>query len=361
MLRPTTFHDLVSGRTRGARATLARAVLQAAEYPYSAAVKLRNWRYDQAHVASIALPVPVISVGNITLGGTGKTPTVEWLARWFLRHGARPAIVSRGYAAKDGAANDESLELAKRLPEVQQVLNRDRVQGGTTAIDHGANIILLDDAFQHRRIARDLDIVLVDALEPFGYEHLFPRGTLREPLEGWKRANVIALSRADTIRPDERQQIAQRVRHHAPDATWLELTHVPCRLVNSDGQQRDLSSLLDKRVAAFCGIGNPKAFLHALSRLNLHPKQFREYPDHFGYPPAEIARLKEWLTSGQVEAALCTCKDLVKIDRLELATVPVWAVEIELQVNSGQANLERLLEPLAQRALATNRSRRSAS
>lgn len=353
MLRPTQFHDLVSGRTRGVRASLARTALQVAEYPYSAAMQLRNWRYDHAHLPSVRVPAPVISVGNITLGGTGKTPMVEWLARWLLARGVRPAIVSRGYAAQAGKPNDEALELAQKLPDVPHVLDRDRVRGAHVAIsEDGANLILLDDAFQHRRIARDLDIVLVDALEPFGYGHVFPRGTLREPLEGWRRAHVIALSRADAVSADVRQDIARTVRRYAPDAAWVELTHSPRRLMNSDGVSAPLEMLAGKHIAAFCGIGNPQGFLHVLGRAQLQPSDSRELPDHFAYPPAALDELAAWLAAASAEAAVCTCKDLVKIDKPHLDGIPLWAVDIELQIESGQQQLENLLDPLAQRALA---------
>ena len=171
-----------------------------AEFPYTAAVAYRNRRYDLGRAAIHHVAVPVISVGNLTLGGTGKTPMVKWVARRLLAQGSRVAIVSRGYGAAAGQQNDEARELSQALPEVPHVQNRDRVAGAERAIaEFSAQCILLDDGFQHRRLARDLDIVLLDALEPFGFEHVFPRGTLREPLAGLKRAQAVCLSRADAI------------------------------------------------------------------------------------------------------------------------------------------------------------------
>ena len=170
--------------------------------------------------------VPVVSVGNLTLGGTGKSPMVRWLARWFRQSGVSPAVVSRGYGSAAGEANDEALELRLLLPDVPHVQNPDRVAGGREAVEkYGAQLVLLDDGFQHRRIARDLDIVLLDALTPFGYGHVFPRGMLREPVSGLRRADAVVLSRADLIEPAEREAIWRVVRRYAPASICVEAAH----------------------------------------------------------------------------------------------------------------------------------------
>ncbi len=156
------------------------------EVPYRLLVETRNRHYDRAADAAKRVPVPVVSVGNLTTGGTGKTPMVAWLARWFQQRGLRPVIVSRGYGSQNGQPNDEARELAEQLPDVPHLQDADRVRGAQQAIaQHGAQVILLDDGFQHRRLHRDLDIVLVDALQPFGSEHLLPRGLLRSPSVHW--------------------------------------------------------------------------------------------------------------------------------------------------------------------------------
>ena len=193
MLRPSEFRDLVSGRRKGLLATLARGVLRVVEVPYTIAVSMRNRRYDRGTAEVHNVGVPIITVGNLTLGGTGKTPMVKWLAQRFQNAGLRVAIVSRGYGAAEGKHNDEALELAQALPNVPHIQNRDRVAAAQQAIrEFKSQLMLLDDGFQHRRLGRDLDIVLLDALEPFGFEHVFPRGTLREPLAGLQRATSCA-------------------------------------------------------------------------------------------------------------------------------------------------------------------------
>ena len=166
----------------------------------------------------------VISVGNLTLGGTGKTPMVEWLARWFRSHDVRVAIVSRGYGAVDGGQNDEARELEEKLPDVPHLQDPNRAAAARVAIDELATqLIVLDDGFQHRRLGRDLDIILIDAVEPFGYDRVFPRGMLREPLSGLRRADVIGLTRADVVNETRRREIARGSRRYSrrrPGWNW---------------------------------------------------------------------------------------------------------------------------------------------
>ena len=228
---PSAFRELVSGRRRGGVASALRGILAAAEVPYTWAVRWRNRRYDCGAKAVHRIGVPVISVGNLTLGGTGKTPMVEWIVRQFLAQGKTVGIISRGYGAHSGP-NDEALELAWKLPGVPHVQDPDRVAAARRAIEEfGCQVLVLDDAFQHRRIARDLDIVLLDALEPFGYEHVFPRGTLREPLAGLARAHIVALSRADLLTAEQRSTIRDRVAQLSPQAVCVEVVHAPLALV----------------------------------------------------------------------------------------------------------------------------------
>ena len=211
MLNASTFRDIVSGCRGGAGAAVARGVLRLVEVPYTAAVNWRNRRFDGPHSTVQRVGVPVVSVGNLTLGGTGKTPMVEWIANWLVQRKVRVAIVSRGYGAAAADKNDEALELEQALAGVPHVQNPDRVAGALAAVERfGAELILLDDGFQHRRLARDLDVVLLDATAPFGFEHVFPRGMLREPVRGLQRADVVCLTRVDALPAQERESIRRR-------------------------------------------------------------------------------------------------------------------------------------------------------
>jgi tetraacyldisaccharide 4'-kinase len=339
---PTEFREIVSGRRRGGRAAALRGALRAAEVPYRLAVDWRNRRYDRGHAATYRVDVPVICVGNLTLGGTGKTPLVKWLVEWLCRRGVRPAIVSRGYGSGDQKHNDEALELAESLPGVPHVQNPDRVAAAERAIaEFGAQAIVLDDGFQHRRLDRDLDIVLLDALEPFGFDHVFPRGTLREPVAGLRRAHVVCLSRADIVTPAERRAIRLRVAELAPDAIWCECIHAASKLIDAAGRTAGLATLAGRRVLAFCGIGNPAGFRHTLCGTGCELVGWREFPDHHAFSEHDIAELHRTAVDRDAELVVSTHKDLVKLKRIELAGRPLWALRIEMQFLAGGETLEQ--------------------
>ena len=354
MLSASEFRELVSGRRRGPAANLLRGMLRLAEFPYAWAVERRNRAFDTGRRAVHDVGAAVVSVGNLTLGGTGKTPMVQWLARWFANHGVRIALVSRGYKAAAGSPNDEAKELEQRLPEVPHLQNPDRVAAARVAATQlGSQVILLDDAFQHRRIGRALDIVLLDALEPFGFNHVFPRGTLREPLGGLARAHVVVLTRADMVDEVERCRIHGIVERIAPSATWAECRHAPRCLLTSSGVEEPLGTLRGRRIAAFCGIGNPAGFRHTLDQCGYHVVASWEFPDHYAYQASDLDALARWVETSGAEAVLCTHKDLVKLAVEEIAGRPLRAVVVGLEFLSGQEGLtSKLNELIARRFVA---------
>ncbi|MFH1264240.1 MAG: tetraacyldisaccharide 4'-kinase [Planctomycetota bacterium] len=350
MFSPSQFRDIVSGRRRGLGAGLLRLGLRAAEGPYALAVRWRNRRYDSGANVAHRVAVPVVSVGNLTLGGTGKTPMVRWIAQWFRRQGVRVTLISRGYGAEAGAVNDEAVELEQKLPDVPHLQNPDRVEAARLALEElDCELIVLDDAFQHRRIHRDLDLVLLDALEPFGFRHVFPRGTLREPVSGLGRADVVVLSRADCIEPEERARIRDEVHRHAPKSAWAEVTHAPQELLSASGKTESLDTLNGLPVAAFCGIGNPEGFRHTLRRCGCRIAAFREFPDHHGYTRADVESLTEWTEPLDVAAVVSTHKDLVKLSVDRLGHRPLWAVTIGIEFLAGQDDVEAKLQAVRPR------------
>lgn len=356
MLEPSEFRELVSGRHSGVGAAALRGALRVVEVPYSLAVRWRNRRYDAGRAAVQRVAVPVICIGNLTLGGTGKTPLVKWLSRRLAEQGLRVAIVSRGYRAAGGDHNDEALELQQALPDVPHVQDADRVAAAKRAIqDFGCQAIVLDDGFQHRRLARDCDIVLLDALEPFGFDHVFPRGTLREPLPGLRRAQAVCLSRADAISAEERAAIRGRVAGLAPHARWCECIHAASGLRNAVGGQQPLTALAGRRVVAFCGVGNPAGFRHTLGTVACEIVAWREFPDHHRYNDRDLAELGAAADRQRAEVVVCTQKDLVKLRQVELAGRPLWAVAIEVQFMTGQAALEEVIQAAIETALLVQR------
>lgn len=341
------FRRLVDGSHRGAAAELARAALGALAVPYGAAVRARNMAYDRGVVPALPAHVPVISVGNLTLGGTGKTPLVAWTVRQCLAGGRRPAIVSRGYGVARGQTSDEAAELALVLPGVAHVADRDRVAAARMAVSHGADAIVVDDGFQHRRLVRDLDIVTIDATDPFGCGHVFPRGMLREPLGGLARAHAVVLTRADAVEPDRRREIVAalaKVCGRRGPQVWAQAAHAPHRLRTTSGRELPLDAVRGQRVAAFCGIGNPAAFRRTLERLGAEVVEFRPFADHHAYSAADVALLGSLATDARADLALTTLKDLVKLPHETLRDIPLAAVEIAIEFLAGEAELDRLVQ-----------------
>lgn len=339
------FRRLVDGSRRGPTAAVARGLLAGISLPYGAAVALRNAAYDRAVLRVSPAPVPVISVGNLTLGGTGKTPLVAWIARRFHDRGCRVAIVSRGYAARPGEPSDEAAELALVVPGVPHVADRDRVAAARAAARAGAQVVVLDDGFQHRRLARDLDVVVIDATDPFGCGHLFPRGLLREPVAAVRRADALVLTRAGAVSAERRAAIKHTIAAAAgrlPDV-WMETGHRPVGLRDRRGTTLGLEWLAGRRLVAFAGIGNPSAFHESLGRLGAPPITFLPFPDHHHYTATDIASLDGAARAARAEVAVTTLKDLVRFPPAPLA-VPVVAVEIALEPLGDAAPLERLLD-----------------
>lgn len=350
MIDPSQFRELVSGGRHGATASVLRAALRAAELPYSCVVRARNKFYDVGLLPRQRVNVPVVCVGNLTLGGTGKTPLVKWIARWAGERGVRAAIVSRGYGAATGQQNDEARELAQALGNVPHVQNPDRVAAARHAIDaFAAQLIILDDGFQHRRLARDLDIVLLDATQPFGFEHVFPRGMLREPVSSLARADVVCLSRADQVAPPEREAIRDRVNRLAPHAAWCEVVHAPAHLASSAGQTRPIATLQGRRIAGFCGLGNPAGFRRTLLAAGCEIVAWREFPDHHAFSADDCHELERAADEAAADFLVCTHKDLVKIERERLGDRELWALVVELQFIAGEDQLAAKLAEVAGR------------
>jgi tetraacyldisaccharide 4'-kinase len=323
-----------------------------ASIPYGWAVARRNRQFDRATREIVRPPVPVVSVGNLTVGGTGKTPMVEWISRYLREHHVRVAILSRGYRAAADGRNDEALELELALPDVPHLQNADRGASAAVAVEELATqLLLLDDGFQHRRLARDLDIVLLDASEPFGFDYVLPRGTLREPVLGLGRAGVVVLSRADMLDAAGRAAVRARVATLSPDAAWCEVDHRPAALLASDGTREAIESLTGQTVAAFCGIGNPAGFRHTLERLGCRVAAWREFPDHHAYTREDVAAIAELSRGANASLVVCTRKDLVKLRVPKIGDMPLRAVAVELAFSAGEAALKNALQPLIERAL----------
>lgn len=331
------FIALISSQRSGFAADVQRAALRIGSWFYGIGVSLRNRSFDLGVRRPRRVAVPVVSIGNITTGGTGKTPFAAFVARWFRDHSVRVTFVSRGYRAAEGQPNDEALVLEQLCPDVPHLQQPDRVAGARRAVDeHHAQLVILDDGFQHRRLARDLDIVLIDALNPWGFGHLLPRGLLREPVSSLRRSHLVAITRVDQASPEQVAAVRQRIAAIKPDLPVIEVAFPPLRLVNASGQTAELDSLRRQPVVAFCGIGHPQAFFSMLEREQFDIRDTRTFPDHHHFTSTDVAELSRWTNESSATAVVVTQKDLVKLRRDDLGGRPLWAVEIGAKIVAGQ-------------------------
>ena len=337
---------IVSGERRDGRALVARLFLALAAGPYALAVMLRNLLYDWGWLRRHRAACPVISVGILTVGGTGKTPAVEFIARRLRQRDCRVAILSRGYGAPSGR-NDEALVLEENLPDVPHLQGPDRVELARIAVEElEAELVLLDDGFQHRRLHRDLNIALIDATCPWGHGWVLPRGLLREPRRGLRRADLVLLTRCDQVDATERDRLHRDVGRWAPGRPIVESQHAAELLCNADGAEQPVASLRGQVVAAFCGLGRPQAFFRQLEQLGARVAAERTFPDHHPYSREDVADLERWARTLPPEAWLLTSqKDLVKLRIATLADRPLWALRIQLRLTAHEADFERCLSP----------------
>ncbi len=327
--------QIMSGEATGWGADMTRMLLGGAAGWYSRIIRVRNRNYD-AGKGVFRLEAPVVSVGNITAGGTGKTPMVIWLAKALRAMGRRPAILSRGYGDQQGW-NDENRLLKTLLPDVPVVIDSDRVAGGQRAIaEAGADLLILDDGFQHRRLGRDLDMVLIDATCPFGYGYVLPRGLLREPVENLRRAGLIVITRSDMIDADELEKLEEKIAEVAGQAVpILHAVHQPVDLVGEAGEKA-LGELAGKKVLAFCTIGNAGAFAQQIRGLGATVMSV-SFADHGGYDEMKLEQLKSRAEAFQADWCVTTEKDWMKLREMESARQwrELYRMRITLEITRG--------------------------
>ena len=304
-----------SGRARDRRARFARTVAAAATPLYRTGLALHQALYHTPLKRTCRLPRPVVSVGNLTTGGTGKTPMVAWVGRVMLQRGKRPAVLMRGYAAaRSDGRSDEARELAGRLGENVPILaHPNRAAAARALLDRepGIDAFVLDDGFQHYRLDRDLDFVLIDASRPWGHGHLLPRGMLREPPAALRRADAVVVTRCDIVEASELQTLDREIqRHHGR----LPLAHTRALWagLRVGEQHHAVDWLATRRVAGACGVGNPHAFARMLHRYAGEVVDFTPLPDHHAPDRSEIENILTRARHSGAEALVTTEKDHVK-------------------------------------------------
>lgn len=354
------FLPFTGGRKAAPRLRLLQPLLHTAAYVYGKAVLLRNRLYETGALRRRQLPLPAVSIGNITVGGTGKTPFVEYTVRLLASSGWQPAIIARGYgpavAWRKGPVNDEGLLLSRNLPHVPVLLSPDRLAAAFRALELGADCAVLDDAFQHLRIKRDLDIVLLDATVPLGFGRMLPRGLLREPMRGLARADAIVINRADLAQSADIAVLENVVSRTAPGRPVFLARQRPCRLsAVADGHGISLRELEDRRIGTFCGLGNPYQFGLTLRRLGAEIVYARRFPDHHLYRAGEIEALAGEAARAGAELLVVTQKDAVKVPPEAAAALrlPIYHLTIAAEIMRREPEFAALLAE----ALATSRER----
>ncbi len=386
------FRAIISGRRRDARARVARPLLRLASLGYGTAVRTRNALYDLNVLQVHRVDAAVFCVGNLTTGGTGKTPFVAWLVKYLQGKGLRVAILTRGYKSNVRATHasplpdhaDEPAELAAACPGAPIIVNPDRVAGAEEAITmcetangrtgeranagtspiprfahspipasdqrsssgDGPLVLVMDDGFQHRRLARNLDILTIDATEPFGYGRLLPAGLLREPLGGLRRAHAVVLTRCDQVAAEALGRIESTIRNINPSLVIARSSHAPSAVRRADGSESGPAELKNKATFAFCGIGNPDGFLRTLESCGCRIVGKRILDDHQAYSDALLADLHAQAKASGAELLLTTQKDWTKIRPLNLPSPPpaLAYLVIELGLAGGAETLTALID-----------------
>ena len=371
------FLDIMAGRRRNRIDRVVRCVLFVASRFYRMAVQFRHWLYDKRFIRNQALGCLVVSIGNLTCGGTGKTPVVEVFARSLSARGRKVAILSRGYRRKkrsfweklmhafhsgemelppqvvsDGKnllmdsehAGDEPYMLASNLPDVAVVVDKDRVKSGIHAIDEfETDVIILDDGFQYLRLKPHINIVLVDSTAPFGNGHVLPRGILREPIKNIRRADYIFLTKSDGSHKN--QHLKRFLRRHTRRAEIIECCHRPRHLVKlfTERENVELEFLKGKKVAALSAIARPESFEEFLEQLGAVLVARDHFADHHRYSQQEIIDFINTAKSHGAEMIVTTEKDAVRIPHIERCDVPIYYLRIQIDILSGKESFDQCI------------------
>lgn len=338
--------DIMSGRSKGFKAQGLRSLLALLALLYSVAVRLRNAAYDCGLLWQFRCGIPVFCIGNLTAGGTGKTPMVVWLCRYLQDKGLKVALLSRGYKSHNSnGLNDEILLLQSALPGIGFYIGSNRRTCAAKAVTDGYQVIVMDDGYQHRKLFRNLNILMIDSLCPFGYGKILPAGLLREPLAGIKRANIAILSRADLVDNETINTICNNILQYKQ----LQITttcHTPSQLFDTQNRPAQLNTLAGKKVTAFCSIGNPMGFVATLEKLGATVVGRYFFDDHSQYDNERVGIIRQLLTDAADQILVTTEKDWVKLCQhpgiTELRRL-FW-LRIELNIISGLQDLKFLVD-----------------
>ncbi len=330
------FKSIIEGRRNDADASFWKPLLSLASRLYRTAVEARKSFYDKKVFKSKALQIPVISIGNITWGGVGKTPLTQYISRFYLDQKKTPLILTRGYG------NDETREFQTKVPEALLGVGKNRFEVASQLLkSQKADAAILDDGFQHYQLARDLDIVVINVLNPFGNEKLIPRGILREPLEALDRANIVVFNDVNLISRKSFESIRDRVKQLAPRAELIEAQHEPLYFYWAKSKARmDLNKVSGKPVTTFSGVGTPRSFQLLLNSLGVKTVRNFEFCDHHPFSEKELQEIQEVKRSSQSEFVITTEKDLLRKEELITNILDPLVLKISMRITVGESILQ---------------------
>ncbi|MCF7976330.1 MAG: tetraacyldisaccharide 4'-kinase [Phycisphaerae bacterium] len=340
-----TFHDLISGKTRGWFPNLLRGLLQPVSWAYGLVVSCRSTLYGHGLLRSYRAPCPVICIGNLTTGGTGKTPLVAWLCQVLSQEmKVQCAVLTRGYKSSC-TKTDEPAMLEKQLG-IPVLVNGDRIASTKLALSRGpVDVFVMDDGFQHQRLARDLNILTLDATNPFGYKKLLPAGLLREPMTAIRRAQCVVITRSDQVTDNNLKTLTTTIQNVSPGMRIATAVHRPTAVHIPGKDTQPPSWLQDRAVFAFCGIGNPCAFFETLEKLGVHCVGTQRFDDHYHCTKKDLQDLQAQATMKGAELLLTTEKNFPDIAAIDTPlSVPVGYLSVALAFESGEDHVKELIE-----------------
>lgn len=371
------FLELIVGRRRTPKDIVIIAVLFVMSRFYRMAIQFRLWLYDKRVFRNRSIGCLVVSIGNLSCGGTGKTPVVEVFARTLCQQGRKVAVLSRGYRSKERSmltklrqkfssrrnevppkvvsdgrnllldsafAGDEPYMLASNLKDVVVLVDKDRVKSGLYAIEEfETDTLILDDGFQYLNLKPHINIMLIDSTDPFGNHHVLPRGILREPIKNLRRADYIFLTKSNG--GNHLRHLKTFIARHNHRAEIIECCHRPQYLeeVYAKDKRHPLSALQGKKIAALSGIAKPESFEDFLRELGAEVITTEHYADHHRYRQQEVINFINASKLAGAEMIITTEKDAVRMPRLDRRDIPIYFLRVEIDILSGQESFDQCI------------------
>ncbi|HPN72516.1 MAG TPA: tetraacyldisaccharide 4'-kinase [Candidatus Omnitrophota bacterium] len=328
----TYLTDIMRGKRRGPADSLVSAVLRAASIPYAAGVGMVDLAYRLGIRKIDRPPMPVVSVGNLTLGGTGKTPMVVLVAEHFRMSGRKPAILTRGYG------NDECRMFADEAPFVPVYRGQNRLKSAEKAFADGRDVAVLDDGFQHRKIARDLDLLLLDGIQLLGRGLMFPAGVMREPSSAAMRSDMVVLTKTDSLGKERIAEALAFAGRIAPGKPIVLARHVPVSFTDSSGRSLELGTLRQKDVCVVSGIVDPDYFERTIRDIGATVRKRFFYPDHHQYTKKDMDSIERECSGDGITTIVTTAKDFVKMRDLDVpgTLAKVLVLKVKMEITEGK-------------------------